>query len=97
MNDYLGVLGKQGINISGGYQSAEFMYSGLNGLKPAMIEEATQNARQVALKFAQDSNSRLGKIKSASQGQFSIESRDRNTPHLKAVRVVATVEYYLAD
>lgn len=62
-----------------------------------MIEEATRNARKVAQKFAEDSNSRLGKIKSASQGQFSLEPRDANTPHIKAVRVVATVEYYLAD
>jgi len=62
-----------------------------------MIEQATQNARSVAEKFAADSDSRLGKIKSANQGVFSIEDRDSNTLYLKKVRVVSTVEYYLAD
>jgi hypothetical protein len=62
-----------------------------------MIEEATKNARQVAEKFAQDSKSKLGRIKSASQGQFSIEDRDNNTPYIKKVRVVSTVQYYLTD
>jgi hypothetical protein len=62
-----------------------------------MIEEATANARAVAEKFAADSNSKLGKIKSAQQGQFSISDRDTSTPHIKKVRVVSTVEYYLTD
>ena len=62
-----------------------------------MVEEATKNARAVAEKFAADSHSRLGKIKRASQGQFSISDRDRNNPHIKKIRVVSTVEYYLAD
>ena len=69
----------------------------LNDVKPDMIEEATRNARDVAQKFADDSQSRLGKIRRASQGQFSIESRDTNNPHIKKVRVVSTVEYYLSD
>lgn len=92
-------LGKQGIALSGeGYQNqTQFVFSGLAELKPAMIEEATKNARLVAEKFAGDSESRLGKIRSAQQGQFSIENRDSTTPHIKKVRVVSTVEYYLAD
>jgi OsmC subfamily peroxiredoxin len=67
------------------------------GIKPEMIEEATKNARAVAEKFAADSDSRLGKIRSAQQGQFTIENRDSTTPHIKKVRVVSTVEYHLAD
>ncbi len=92
-------LGKQGIAITGeDYQSKTvFLYTKLNEIKPAMIEEATQNARAVAEKFAQDSKSRLGKIRSASQGQFSIDDRDSNTPYIKKVRVVSTLEYYLSD
>lgn len=92
-------LGKRGVALSGeDYQNqTQFVFSGLADLKPAMIEEATRNARAVAEKFAADSESRLGKIKSASQGQFSIENRDSTTPHIKKVRVVSTVEYYLAD
>ncbi|MGH8135157.1 MAG: SIMPL domain-containing protein [Steroidobacteraceae bacterium] len=92
-------LGKKGVALSGeGYQGqTQFMFSGLSALKPDMIEEATRNARSVAEKFAADSESRLGKIRSAQQGQFSIENRDSTTPHIKRVRVVSTVEYYLAD
>lgn len=95
----LGDLGKQGIAISGGdYQAqTEYLFTKLNEVKPAMIEEATRKAREVAEKFAQDSQSKLGKIKRASQGQFSINNRDNNNPHIKKIRVVATVEYYLSD
>jgi hypothetical protein len=92
-------LGKQGIVIAGQDYEArtEFLFTNLNEIKPAMIEEATKNARQVAEKFAKDSNSKLGKIKKARQGQFSINDRDTNTPFVKKVRVVSTLEYYLSD
>lgn len=95
----LSSLGKQGIVFTGGdYQSqTEYLFTRLNDVKPEMIEEATTKAREVAQKFAADSNSTLGKIKNASQGQFSIEDRDKNNPHIKRVRVVSTVEYYLSD
>lgn len=72
-----------------------FSFEGLNDIKPEMIEEATKNAREVAVKFAKDSESKLGKIKSANQGTFSIEDRDSNTPSIKKVRVVTNVTYYL--
>jgi hypothetical protein len=62
-----------------------------------MVEEATTKARKVAEKFAKDSNSKLGKIKRATQGQFSINNRDKNNPHIKKIRVVSTIEYYLSD
>lgn len=74
-----------------------YSFAGLNDIKPKMIEEATRNARAAAMKFAQDSGSKLGKIKNASQGQFSISDRDENTPYIKNVRVVTTVNYYLKD
>ena len=73
----------------------EFKYEGLNEIKPEMIEEATQNAREAAEKFAKDSDSGLGKIKTATQGTFTIEDRDSNTPYIKRVRVVTSVTYYL--
>jgi hypothetical protein len=73
------------------------MFNRLNEIKPEMIEEATKEARAVAEKFAEDSNSKLGKIKSANQGQFSIRPRDNNNPHIKIVRVVSTIVYYLSD
>ncbi|MGK2953578.1 MAG: SIMPL domain-containing protein [Thiobacillus sp.] len=95
----LSVLGEKGIALNtGDYENrARFLFTGLNTLKPAMIEEATRNARQAAEKFAKDSDSTLGKIKRASQGQFSIEDRDGSTAHIKKVRVVSTVDYFLAD
>jgi len=90
---------QKGIALSGqDYQSRpQFLFTRINDIKPAMIEEATRNAREVAEKFAKDSNSRLGKIHKASQGQFTIDDRDSDTPHIKKVRVVSTVEYYLSD
>jgi len=92
-------LGKTGIALTGGnYENkTEFIFTRLNDIKPEMIEEATRKAREVAQKFAKDSDSRLGKIRRASQGQFSITDRDRNTPYIKKIRVVSTVEYYLSD
>ena len=95
----LSSLGKEGIVFTGNdYQAQpEYLFTRLNDVKPEMIEEATRNAREVAGKFASDSRSTLGKIRKASQGQFTIEDRDRNNPHIKKVRVVSTVEYYLSD
>lgn len=89
----------QGIAItSGDYNYPTlYEYTDLNTIKPAMIAEATQNARKAADKFAEDSHSKLGKIKTASQGQFSIDDRDQYTPQIKTVRVVSTIEYYLKD
>lgn len=95
----LTALGKEGIAImADDYGSrVQYLFNGLSALKPSMVEEATQKARVVAQKFANDSGSSLGRIKSARQGQFSITERDSNTPEIKKVRVVSTVEYYLAD
>ena len=91
---------KKGIVTGGGNQwenPVEFKYEGLNEIKPEMIEEATRNAREAAEKFAKDSDSRLGKIKTANQGTFTIENRDSNTPYIKNVRVVTSVTYYLKN
>ena len=91
---------KKGIVTAGGNQwenPVEFKYEGLNGIKPEMIEEATRNAREAAQKFAKDSDSRLGKIKNANQGTFTIENRDSNTPDIKKIRVVTSVTYYLKN
>jgi hypothetical protein len=79
------------------WQQVEYLYTKLNEIKPGMIEEATRNARKAAEKFARDSDSKVGKIKSASQGLFSIQNRDINTGHIKKVRVVSTVVFYLED
>ena len=91
-------LMKQGIAIVSeeyGNNTISYEFTKLNEIKPAMVEEATKNARLTAEKFAADSGSGLGKIRSATQGQFSIENRDDNTPYIKRVRVVNTIEYML--
>lgn len=86
----------RGIAISGN-SYVDFEYTDLNKIKPKMIEDATRNARAAAQKFAKDSDSKLGKIRSAIQGQFSIEDRDQNTPYIKNVRVVTVVNFSLED
>ncbi len=95
----LSSLGKKGIVFSGnGYDNrTEFIFSKLNSVKPEMIQEVITKAREVAQELAEDSNSELGKMKRAYQGQFSIYPRDKNNPHIKKIRVVSTVEYYLSD
>ncbi len=92
-------LMQKGIAIVAGdynYQTL-YEYTDLNKIKPEMIAEATKNAREAASKFAEDSHSKVGKIKSASQGQFSIEDRDQYTPYIKRIRVVSSIQYYLKD
>lgn len=79
--------------ISSTYASYE--YHGLNGIKPVMIAESLGNARSAADEFAKNSHSRIGKMRTASQGYFEVEDLDENTPQVKRVRVVTTVEYYL--
>lgn len=88
---------QKGVVITGSdYRyNVNYEFTGLNDIKPEMIEEATKNARTAAEKFAKDSDSKLGKIKRANQGQFSIYDRDINTPYIKTVRVVTSIDYYL--
>lgn len=93
-----GELLQQGIATTSGWEfPTVFSFTKLNDIKPSMIETATKNARETAERFATDSNSRLGKIKRATQGQFTITDRDSNTPYMKNVRVVTSVDYYLKD
>ena len=85
---------KEGIIVKTERWNLDYQFNGLPELKPSMIEEATQNARAVAQKFADDAQCSLGSIRRASQGQFSIES-DEYQPWMKHVRVVTTVDYFL--
>lgn len=84
--------------IAGDYNNQTiFEYTMLNDIKPEMIAEATKNAREAAKKFAEDSDSKIGKIRSARQGQFSIDDRDPYTPYIKKIRVVTSLTYALED
>jgi uncharacterized protein len=78
-----------------------FLFTKLNDVKPAMIAQATANAREAAEQFAKDSRTSLRGIRQASQGVFLILPRDQ-APGIseegqinKIVRVVSTVEYFL--
>lgn len=90
---------KQGVAIAASdYQyKVSYEFTELNSIKPEMIAEATKAARIAGEQFAKDSDSELGKIKKATQGQFSIENRDENTPYIKKVRVVSYVEFFIED
>jgi hypothetical protein len=93
-----GQLVQRGVMLAHDWENrAQYLFRGLNAIKPGMIEQATVNAREVAARFATDSGSKLGKIRSASQGLFTISDRDPNSPERKEVRVVTTVEYFLDD
>lgn len=80
-----------------------YMYTKLNDIKPDMITQATQNAREAAQRFAQDSKSKVGKIMSADQGWFNIlsaygsDTEPEQASIEKKVRVITTVNFSLVD
>jgi uncharacterized protein len=95
-----GELVARGVMIGtedGGAGGPDFEYTKLNAIKPALIAEATANARQSAEQFAKDSGAHIGGIRSANQGVVDISDRDQGSPQVKKVRVVTTVEYFLKD
>jgi len=81
-----------GVLLTGSCQP-NYVYNQLNEIKPAMIQEATKNARIAAEQFSRDSQTSLGKLRNASQGWFQVENRDAATPERKVVRVVVDVDY----
>lgn len=89
-------LVSSGITVTREYDgNVSYEFTQLNDIKPEMIAEATKNARLAAEQFARDSNSRVGKIKKATQGLFTIEDAAQGLEEKKNVRVVTTVEYLL--
>ena len=71
-------LVEAGIAVGGenGQGGIRYLFTGLNALKPDMITEATRNARASADRFAADSGSQVGSIRSANQGVFTITAED---------------------
>ena len=78
-----------------------YIFTKLNEIKPQMLEEATKNAKEAAFEFAKSSGSKVGKIRHANQGVFSILPREQISGSFesqqieKTVRVVSTIEYWL--
>jgi hypothetical protein len=104
LGERIGELIAAGVVLSSeGEQGPFFLFTRLNDIKPAMIADATRNARAGAGQFAADSGSRLGGIRQASQGLFQIMPRDaapgqsEEKQVTKTVRVVTTVDYRLTD
>lgn len=74
----------------------DFHFTQLNNVKPPMLEEATQNAREAAAGFAKSMKVDVGSLRSASQGVFSIDNQDGDrsgSSLMKKVRVVTQVEF----
>lgn len=93
-----GELVGQGVALVRSYDAeTEYFFTGLEAVKPEMIREATQDARRAAQQFAEDSGARVGGIRTAQQGYFSINDRDRFSPEHKKIRVVTTVQFFLVD
>jgi len=94
-------LVRRGVVLEDG-SGMSYTFTKLEAIKPEMVAEATKDARKSAEQFAKDSGTDVGGIKSATQGYFSIDSRDgdaggygvTDTPY-KKVRVVTTVNFYL--
>ena len=89
-----GELLSQGIAL-GGYNHMEYEYTGFQEIKQELIEEAIANAKTTAGQFVKNYGSRLGKVITADQGQFSINSKDDN-PAVMKIRGVATITYAIA-
>jgi hypothetical protein len=87
--------------------SIDYKFPELNSIKPELIAESTKNARTAGEQFAKDSQSKLGKIKTASQGQITLAGQyyyddDATTqrpeePYLQKARVVSTIVFFLED
>ena len=97
-----GDLVAQGIIFNSDYGSpVSYLFTKLNDIKPKMLTEATKNAKEAARQFAQSSNSKVGHIKYANQGMFTILPREQTSSATesqqidKKVRVVSTIEYWL--
>jgi len=84
--------------------STDYSFPELNSIKPQLIAESTKNARVAGEQFANDSQAKLGKIKTASQGQITIagqyyseeESGEApSEPYIQKARVVSTIVFFL--
>jgi hypothetical protein len=89
----------QGIDLQN--NPPAYRFTKLNEIKPAMVKEATTNARIAANEFAADAGVKVGGIRDAQQGGFIIQ--DVGQPYgdtakiEKDVRLVTTITFYLTE
>ncbi len=95
----LNTLIAQGLDIKN--NSPAYHFTNLNKIKPAMLKEATKNARLAANEFATNAGVKVGGIRSARQGGFVIRDVGENYGDTKKiekdVRVVTNVTFFLTD
>jgi Uncharacterized protein conserved in bacteria len=85
------------------YVITNYSFPELNSIKPQLIAESTKNARIAGEQFANDSQAKLGKIKTASQGQIVVvgrysydkESEAPKEDYIQKARVVSTIVFFL--
>jgi hypothetical protein len=94
------------LSVKEDFNALRFIYTKLNEVKPVMLAEATRNARKAGEEFARESDTRLGEMRKATQGLFSIVDRDASLSGqaeggyysgsadiFKKIRVVISVDY----
>jgi len=95
----LNTLVAQGLDLNN--NSPTYHFTKLNEIKPAMLKEATKNARLAANEFATNAGVKVGGIRSARQGGFVIRDVGQNYGDTKKmekdVRVVTNVTFFLTD
>lgn len=92
-----GDLVKQGVIVTS--SNANYRFTHLNEIKPQMLDEATASAQKAAMSFSDNAKAKLGSIRNARQGIFTITDANSNynsgTSVMKKVRIVTTVEFFL--
>lgn len=101
---------KVGVVLSNSNQyqgTVKFYFTKLNDVKPEMLIEAIDNAKNAAVQFTNQSGTKLGNLRKANQGLFSIVDRDEylsgqadggyypmsGSDLYKKIRVVVNVDY----
>lgn len=108
VNKQKNLLVQKGVILANGHHNDPYYeLTKFQDIKPEMLTTAIKNARLAAEKLAVDSGGKIGKLKKANQGVFSIvpiiqSSSDEYTNVRmstksigKKIRVVATLEYFL--
>lgn len=99
----LGDVVREGVVLMPDFGGPSYIFTGLDAIKPAMVAAATRDARGAAEQFAADSGAKVGSIRRASQGYFSIQPRDgggsyeESRARAKTVRVVTTIDFFLTE
>jgi len=97
----IGDLVSKGVTFNSYGNAVSYVYTKLNEIKPRMLNAAIINAKAAADEFAKTSGAKVGDIRHANQGIFSITAREgdpdsnESSQVNKKVRVVSTIEYFL--